>query len=113
MVLGSRNEAKRNYAELCGETNIFAEQVVGLRPRKSTEKVLKERNECDGTEKLFLSLFYFSLGYIVCYLHFLDQEKESFLYQNLSQCYKRLASRLWLVLFTPTYFFSDTYTLLF
>lgn len=57
MVLGSRSKAKRKYAELCGETNMFAEQAAGLRPRKPAEKALKERNECDSTEKLFLSFF--------------------------------------------------------
>ena len=57
MVLGSRSKAKRKYAELCGETNMFAEQAAGLRPRKPAERALKERNECDSTEKLFLSFF--------------------------------------------------------
>ena len=32
--------------------------------------------------------------------------------ENHCECYKKLASRLWPVLFTLTYFFSYTYTLL-
>ena len=112
MLSGSRNEAKRKYAELCGGTNIFAEQVAGSRNAESC-KLLKQRNKCDGIQKLFLSLFLFCLGSFVCCLHLLYQEKQSFPCKHLSECYKKLASRLWLVLFTLSYFFSYTYTLLF
>ena len=53
--------SRKKYAELHDETNIFAELVPGSRPGRPTEKVLEEKNKCDGIEKVYQFLVLFSI----------------------------------------------------